>query len=117
LNKMQEGIIKVTTQFSDGSPWKEGFTEDIHLYKKHGRHDIEVESANNEEQFANQFFNFMRKHSYIVISQVSIPQIILEIGTASPRVVPTLLPITKSTMWMTSMNPPLAHYSMSKEGR
>jgi hypothetical protein len=32
------------------------------MYKKHERHDIEVESANNEEQFASQFFNFMRKH-------------------------------------------------------
>jgi hypothetical protein len=52
----------------------EGFTEDIHMYKKHGRHNKDVESTNNnEEEFATQFFNFMRKHSYIVISQVSIP--------------------------------------------
>jgi hypothetical protein len=43
------------------------------MYKKHGRHDIEVESANNDEQFASQFFNFMRKHPKLVISQVSIP--------------------------------------------
>jgi hypothetical protein len=40
--------------------WKEGFAEDIHMYKKHGRHDIDVEYANNEEQFATQFFNFNR---------------------------------------------------------
>jgi hypothetical protein len=32
------------------------------MYKKRGRHDIEAESANNEEQFASQFFNFLRKH-------------------------------------------------------
>jgi hypothetical protein len=44
--------------------------------------------ANNEEQFATQFYNFMRKHSYIVISQVSIPQINFDIGTALPPVVP-----------------------------
>jgi hypothetical protein len=31
------------------------------MYKKHGRHNIDAESANNEEQFATQFFNFMRK--------------------------------------------------------
>jgi hypothetical protein len=38
------------------------------MYKKHGRHDIEAESTNNEEQFATQFFNFIRKQSDIVIS-------------------------------------------------
>jgi hypothetical protein len=32
---------------------KEGFAEDIHMYKKCGRHDIEAESANNEKQFAS----------------------------------------------------------------
>jgi hypothetical protein len=55
--------------------WKEGFAEDIHMYKKRGRHDIEAESANSEEQFASQLFNFMRKHPELVISHVSIPQI------------------------------------------
>jgi hypothetical protein len=35
--------------------------EDIHVYKRHGRLDIDAESANNEEQFATQFYNFMRK--------------------------------------------------------
>jgi hypothetical protein len=50
------------------------------MYKKRGRHD-NVESANNdEEKFATQFFNFMRKHLDIVISQVSIPQINLDIS-------------------------------------
>jgi hypothetical protein len=29
------------------------------MYKKRERHDIDAESANNEEQFATQFFNFM----------------------------------------------------------
>jgi hypothetical protein len=42
---------------------------DIRMYKKHGRHDIDAKSANNnEEQFATQFINFMRKHPDIVIS-------------------------------------------------
>jgi hypothetical protein len=54
------------------------------MYKKHGRHDIEAESANSEEQFASQFFNFMRKHLELIISQVSIPQINLKLGTAMP---------------------------------
>jgi hypothetical protein len=63
-------------------------TEDIHMYKKHGRHNIEAEYANNEEQFATQFFNFMRKHPELVISLVSIPLINFDIGTATPRVVP-----------------------------
>jgi hypothetical protein len=57
--------------------------EDIHMYKKHGRHDIDVESTNNEEQFATQFFNFMRKHPDIIISQVSVPQINLDITPSS----------------------------------
>jgi hypothetical protein len=68
--------------------WKEGFEEDIHMYKEHGRHDIEAESTNNKEQFASQFFNLMRKHPELVISQVSGPQINLEVGTATPQVVP-----------------------------
>jgi hypothetical protein len=37
--------------------------DDIHMYMKCGRHDIEVESTNNEEQFASHFFNVMRKHT------------------------------------------------------
>jgi hypothetical protein len=57
------------------------------MYKKRGRHDIEAESANNEGQFASQFFNFFRKHPELVISQVSVPQINLEVGTATPQVV------------------------------
>jgi hypothetical protein len=64
--------------------------KDIHMYKKCGRHDIDAESANNEEQFATQFSNFMRKHPDIVISQVSVPQINLDISTASLRAVPAL---------------------------
>jgi hypothetical protein len=50
-------------------------------------HDIDAESANNEEQFVTQFFNFMRKHPDIIISQVFVPQINLDIGIALPRVV------------------------------
>jgi hypothetical protein len=54
------------------------------MYKKHGRHGIEAESANNEEQFATRFFNFMRKYLELVISQVSVPKINFDIGTATP---------------------------------
>jgi hypothetical protein len=60
------------------------------MYKKRRRHDIEVESANNKEEFASQFFNFLRKHPELVISQVPIPQINLEAGTATPQVVPAI---------------------------
>jgi hypothetical protein len=52
------------------------------MYKKHGRHDKDVEPTNNdEEQFATRFFNFMINHKYIVISHVSIPQNNLDIDT------------------------------------
>jgi hypothetical protein len=52
------------------------------MYKKRGRHDIDAESANNDEdQFESQFFNFMRKHPDIIIRYVSLPQINLDIGT------------------------------------
>jgi hypothetical protein len=54
------------------------------MSKKRGRHDIEVESANNEEQFATRFFNFMRKHPELIITQVFVPQINFDIGTAMP---------------------------------
>jgi hypothetical protein len=72
-----------TRAVSSIASWKEGFVDDIHMYKKHGRHDIDAESANNEEQFATQFFNFMRKYPDIVISQLSIPQINLDIDITS----------------------------------
>jgi hypothetical protein len=38
------------------------------MYKKCERHDIDAEFANNEEQFATQFFNTTRKHPDIIIS-------------------------------------------------
>jgi hypothetical protein len=60
------------------------------MYKKHGRQDIEAESANNEEQFAYQFFNFLRKHPELIISQVSVPQINLEVSTATAQVAPAM---------------------------
>jgi hypothetical protein len=52
------------------------------MYKKRERHGIDAEFANNEEKFATQFFNFMRKHPDIVISHVFVPQINLDISTA-----------------------------------
>jgi hypothetical protein len=60
------------------------------MYKKCGRHDIEAESINNKEQFASQFFNFLRKYLELDVSQVSVPQINLEVGTTMPQVVPPL---------------------------
>jgi hypothetical protein len=42
------------------------------MYRKRGRLDIDVESRNNEEQFASQFYNFMRTHPDVIISQVRI---------------------------------------------
>jgi hypothetical protein len=71
-----------TRAISSIASWKKGFTEEIHMYK-HGRHNIDAESIDNEEQFATQLFNFIRKHPYIIISQVSVPQINLDISTAS----------------------------------
>jgi hypothetical protein len=59
-----------TRAVSSIASWKEGFAKDIHMYKKRERHNID---ANNEKQFATQFYNFMRKHPDIIISQVSIP--------------------------------------------
>jgi hypothetical protein len=71
-----------TRAISSIALWKEGLAKDIHMYKKHGRHDKDVESTNNnEEQFATLFFNLMRKHTDIIISHVPIPQINLDIGT------------------------------------
>jgi hypothetical protein len=77
-----------TRAISSIASLKEWFTEDIHMYKKRGWHDIDVESANNDEQFATQFFNFRRKHPDIIISRVFVPQINLDIGTSSLRAVP-----------------------------
>jgi hypothetical protein len=54
-----------TRAISPIASWKEGFVEDIHLYKKCGRHDIEAESTNNEEQFASQFFNFLSSRCFL----------------------------------------------------
>jgi hypothetical protein len=39
-----------TWAISSIASWKEGFGEDIHMYKKRGRHDIDAKSAN--KQFA-----------------------------------------------------------------
>jgi hypothetical protein len=71
-----------TWAISSIASWKEGFTEDIHMYKRRGRYDKDVESTNNDEdRFATLFFNFMKKHQDIIISQVFVPQINLDIST------------------------------------
>jgi hypothetical protein len=35
-----------TRAISSIASWKEGFAEDMSMYKKHGRHDIQAEPAN-----------------------------------------------------------------------
>jgi hypothetical protein len=92
------------------------------MYKKHGRHDIDAESTNNKEQFVTQFFNFMRKHPDIVISQMSVPQINLDISTAPPRVVPASSSVgsapNQQKYPVNDINERTpSHYSMSKAGR
>jgi hypothetical protein len=91
------------------------------MYKKCGRHDIEAESTNNEEQFASQFFNLLRKHQELVISQVSLPQFNLEVGTTTPQVVlaPNSADSTPDNQkyHMDDINEPTPCTSMSKVGR
>jgi hypothetical protein len=57
-----------TRAISSIALWKEWFVEDIHIYKKRGRQDMEAESADNKEQFASKFFKFLRNHPELVIS-------------------------------------------------
>jgi hypothetical protein len=66
------------------------------MYKEHGRHDKEAESISNEEQFASQFFNFLRKHSELVTGLESVPQLNLEVSTAMPQVVPALSSVSST---------------------
>jgi hypothetical protein len=42
-----------TRAISSIASWKEGFADDIHMYKKHGRQDTKAKSANNQDQFAS----------------------------------------------------------------
>jgi hypothetical protein len=67
-------------------------------------------------QFETQFFNFMRKHPNTIISQVSIPQINLDIGTASPWAVPApssagSAPDHQNYLMDDINEPTLTHYS------
>jgi hypothetical protein len=57
-----------TRAISSIASWKEGFVEHRHMYKKHKSHDEDVHPARiNEEEFAPQFFNFMRKNPQYVV--------------------------------------------------
>jgi hypothetical protein len=47
-----------TRAISSIASWKEGFTDESHMYKKRITHEI---MHNAEETFAQQFFNFMRE--------------------------------------------------------
>jgi hypothetical protein len=53
--KNTEFAYELSLQLHHGR--KEGFTKDIRMYKKFGRHNKDAGSANNdEEQFATQLF-------------------------------------------------------------
>jgi hypothetical protein len=72
------------------------------MHKKCGRHDKVEESTNNDEdQFATQFFNFMRNTKTSLIVRYLFHKSIWISALDSLRAVPAPLPITKSTMWMT----------------
>jgi hypothetical protein len=58
--------------------WKEGFADESHLYKK--RRTPEP-THNDEETFAQQLFNFMRKIQQYVV-QLPIPEINLDLSDA-----------------------------------
>jgi hypothetical protein len=72
------------------------------MYKKCGRHDKDEESTNNDEdQFATQFFNFMRNTKTSLLVRYLFHKSIWISALDSLQAVPAPLPITKSTMWMT----------------
>jgi hypothetical protein len=62
--------------------WKEEFAEDRHMYKKRKSRKEDVQPARiNEEEFAQQFFNFMRKNPQYVV-QVHVLEINLDVDGA-----------------------------------
>jgi hypothetical protein len=113
-----EEYLGRTQAISSIASLKEGFVEDIHMYKKCGRHNKDTKSAyNNEEKFATQFFICMRKHLDIIISHVSVPQVNLDVGNGFTLSSAGSTPNDQKYLWKTSRMPSLAHYSMSKVGR
>jgi hypothetical protein len=54
------------------------FVDESHLYRKH---KTDESTHKNEEAFAHQFFNFMRKNSQYIV-QMPIPEINLDLGDA-----------------------------------
>jgi hypothetical protein len=72
-----------TRAISSIESWNEGLAEDKHMYKKRKSHDEDVQPARiNEEEFAQQFFNFMRKNPQYLV-QAHVPEINLDVnGTA-----------------------------------
>jgi hypothetical protein len=65
-----------TRAISSIASWKEGFTDESHLYKKCKTQEI---AHNAEETFAQQLFNFMRKNLQYVV-QIPSPEINLDLG-------------------------------------
>jgi hypothetical protein len=77
-----EEYLGRTRAISSIASWKEGFTEDMHMYKKCKSHNEDVQPARiNEEEFAQQFFNFMRKKPQYVVP-VHVLEINLDVGDA-----------------------------------
>jgi hypothetical protein len=84
-----------TQAFFSIASWKEGFTDESHLYKKCGRHGEDAEFIDNDEEQFKKVFNFMRKHTEYIM-QMLVPQVkIWILALDSLQAVLTLLPIKK----------------------
>jgi hypothetical protein len=72
-NEEHRGRTRVISTIAS---WKEGFADESHMCKKRKTHEI---VHNDEETFAQHFFNFMRKNPQY-ITQMPIPEINLDLG-------------------------------------
>jgi hypothetical protein len=69
-----------TQAFFSIASWKEGFTDESHLYKKCGRHGEDAEFIDNDEEQFKKVFNFMRTYRIHYADACSTSQN-LDIGT------------------------------------
>jgi hypothetical protein len=60
-NEEHHGRIRAISSIAS---WKEGFVNESHLYKKRRTHE---HAHNDEEAFAQQFFNFMREKTHNIL--------------------------------------------------
>jgi hypothetical protein len=112
-NEEHHGRIR---EISSIASWKEGFVNESHLYKKRRTHE---HAHNDEEAFAQQFFNFMREKTHNILYRCIFQKLIwisATLSNPSLRAVPAPLLIRRSIMWMTSRIPHLAHYCILKAG-